>query len=410
MFDANFIANPYPTYQHMLASGRMHWMDFAGGAWLVPHYEDVMTLLRDPRLSTVRSDVFSRQFADEDRHHLHDFEEIVKLWLASLDGEEHLRLRRLLNKAFTPRMVEQMRPGIQQLTDELIDSFRDQGQVELMSQFAHLLPALVIGELLSVPSQDRHQFVHWSDDLAAFLSSPQSTIEMARRANDALAAMREYFRPIVAERRQHPGDDLISLLILAEEQGQTFTEEQLVAQCTLFLFAGHETTRNLIGNGMMALIDHPDQLELLCQNPDLLRSAIDEIVRYDSPVQLIPRVVTEDCELLGQPVQQGQVVQLLLAAANRDAAQFSDPDRFDITRGYKRPATFGFGAHFCIGMPLAMMEIEIAFTTLLRRLPNLRLAGTPERSPNFGLRGFRTLPLAFDSVTSSVPEEQMIAA
>jgi cytochrome P450 len=410
MFDANFIANPYPTYQQMLASGRLHWMDFAGGAWLVPHYDDVMTLLRDSRLTTVRSNVFSRQFAEEDRHYLYDFEEIVKLWLSGLDGEEHLRLRRLLNKAFTPRVVEQMRPRIQQLTNELIDDFYAQGQVELMSQFAHLLPALVIGELLDVPSQDRHRFVGWSDNLAAFLSSPRSTIEMARRANDALVAMREYFRPIVAERRAHPGDDLISLLILAEEQGRTFTEEQLLAQCTLFLFAGHETTRNLIGNGMLALIDHPEQLELLRRDPELLRGAIDEIARYDSPVQLIPRVVAEDFELFGQPLKQGQVVQLLLGAANRDAAQFPEPDRFDITRSYKRPASFGFGAHFCIGMPLAMLEIEISFGTLLRRLPKLRLDGPAERSPNFGLRGLHTLPLAFDTVTSALLEEQLVAA
>lgn len=409
MFDANFIANPYPAYRHMLANGRIHWLDFAGGAWLVPHYEDVMTLFRDARLSTARSNVFSRQFAEEDRHYLRDFDEITNLWLSGIDGEEHLRLRRLLNKAFTPRVIEAMRPRIQGLTNELIDTFSAQGEVELMDQFAHLLPALVIGQLLGVPREDRHLFIHWSDAIATFLSAPQATLEMGRAANDALAAMREYFRPILAERRQQPGDDLISLLIAAEEQGQVFTEDQLLAQCSLFLFAGHETTRNLIGNGMKALLDHPDQLELLRQNPDLLQSAIEEIARYDSPVQLVPRVVTEDLELFGQPLRRGQVVQLLLAAANRDAAQFPDPDRFDITRSYKRPASFGFGAHFCIGMPLAMLEIELAFSTLIQRLPNLRLAAEPERSPNFGLRGFRRLPLAFDTVHAAIADEMLIA-
>lgn len=408
MFDANFIANPYPTYQQMLAGGRVHWTDYVGGGWLVPHYEDVMTLFRDPRLTTIRGDVFSRQFSEEDRRYLNDFEEIVKLWLSSLGGEEHLRLRRLLNKAFTPRVIESMRPGIQRLTNELIDSFSGQGEVELMNAFAHPLPALVIGQLLGMPHEDRHQFIHWSDAIAAFLSAPKGTIELARGANDALVAMREYFRLIVAERRQNPGDDLISLMIEVEEQGRVFTEDQLLAQCTLFLFAGHETTRNLIGNGMMALLDNPDQLELLRQNPDLLQGAIEEIARYDSPVQLVPRVVTEDFELFGQQIKQGQVVQLLLAAANRDGAQYPDPDRFDITRSYKRPASFGFGAHLCIGMPLAMMEIEIAFSTLLRRLPNLRLSGPAERSPNFGLRGFHRLLLAFDPVKSSVPEEQPV--
>ncbi|MBV9789683.1 MAG: cytochrome P450 [Chloroflexi bacterium] len=410
MFDADFIANPYPTYQHMLATGRLHWMEAAGGAWLVPHYDDVMTLFRDSRLTTSRSDIFSWQFPEEDRHYLRDFSEITKLWLSGIDGEEHVRLRRLLNKAFTPGVVEAMRPQIQRLTDELIDTFYAQGEVELMRQFAHLLPALVIGQLLGVPREDRHLFVKWSDDLAAFLSSLSATLDMARRANDALASMREYFRPIVAERRQQPGEDLVSLMILSEEQGRTFTEDQLLAQCSLFLFAGHETTRNLIGNGMKALLDHPEQLELLRQNSDLLPSAIDEIVRYDSPVQMIPRVVGEDLELFGQQIKQSQVVQLLLGAANRDAAQFPEPDRFDITRSYKRPASFGFGAHFCIGMPLAMLEIEIAFNTLVRRLPNLRLAGPAERSPNFGLRGFHTLPLAFDPVQSPIEEERLALA
>lgn len=408
MFDANFIANPYPTYHHMLASGRLHWVDFAGGAWLVPHYADVMTLFRDSRLIPARADVFSRQFAEEDRHYLHDFEEIVKLWMSLKNGEEHLRLRRLLNKAFTPRVVEAMRPRIQRLTNELIDTFYAQGKVELMSQFAHPLPALVIGQLLGVPREDRSQLVQWSDDLGTFLGSAQATLDMARRANDSLVAMRDYFRPIVAERRQNPGDDLVSLLIAVEEQGAMFTEDQLLAHCALFLFAGHETTRNLIGNGMKALLDNPDQLKLLRQNPDQLPGAIDEIVRYDCPVQLIPRIAAEDCELFGQQVKQGQVIQLMLGSANRDGAEFPDPDRFDISRSYKRPASFGFGAHICIGMPLALLEIEIAITTLLQRLPNLRLAGPGERSPNVVLRGFHSLPLAFDTVQSMIEEELLV--
>ncbi|MBV9789681.1 MAG: cytochrome P450 [Chloroflexi bacterium] len=409
MFDANFIANPYPTYHQMQANGRLHWIDFAGGAWLVPHYDDVMAMFRDARFSGARADLFTQQFPEDQRRQLREFEEITRLWLAAMNGEEHLRLRRLLNKAFTPRVVEAMRPRIQRLTNELIDEFYAQGEVELMHQFAHPLPAIVIAQLLGVPREDRRQFVGWSDHLATFFSSPKATIEQGRAANDALVAMRNYFRPIVAQRRQQPCDDLISHMIAVEEQGDMFTEDQLLSQCTLFLFAGHETTRNLIGNGVKALLDHPEQLELLRQNPDLLQSAIDEIVRYDCPVQLIPRIVTEDLELFGQSLKQGQILQLMLGAANRDAAQFPEPDRFDITRSYKRPASFGFGAHFCIGMPLAMMEIEIAFGTLIRRLPNLRLAGPAERSPNVTLRGFHTLPLAFDTVQAAIEEEQLVA-
>jgi hypothetical protein len=396
MFDAAFIENPYPTYEHLRATGRIHWLEYGGGAWLVSHYDDVMALLRDPQLGTALSGGFSRQFPEHQRHYLDDFEATVKLWLSGMDGEEHLRLRRLLNTAFTPRVVEQMRPRIQRLTDQLIDTFCERGEVELMSEFAHPLPALVVAQLLGVPAEDRHQFVYWSDDIGAFFGSAKATIEQARAANDALASMREYFRPIVADRRAHPRDDLITRMIEVEEQGAMFTEDQLLAQCSLFLFAGHETTRNLIGNGMKALLDNPDQLELLREQPALIQSAIDEIVRYDCPIQLIPRVTTADLDLFGQPVQRGQIVQLALAAANRDAAQFPDPDGFDITRSAKRSTTFGFGAHICIGLPLAMMEIEIAFATLLRRLPSLRLAQPAVRVPSVALRAFQLLPLAFE--------------
>ena len=410
MFDANFIADPYPTYQQLLADGRIHWLDFGGGAWFIPHYADVMTLLRNPHLVTALSGAFSRHLPEADRHHLNDFEDTVKLWISGMNGDEHLRLRRLLNKAFTPRIIEAIRPQVQQLTDELIDTFYAQGEVELMSQFAHPLPALVIAQLLDVPPEDRDRFVHWSDAIGEFFGSPQITIPQARGASQALVAMREYFRPIVAERRRQPGEDLISLMIAVEEQGEMVTEDQLLAQCSLFLFGGHETTRNLIGNGMKALLDNPEQLELLRQNPQLIQGAVEEIVRYDIPIQFIPRLVDADLEVAGQQIKQGQIMQIVLAAANRDGAEFPDPDRFDITRSYKRSATFGFGPHICLGLPLAMMELEIAFNTLVRRLPNLRLAGAAERLPSVALRAFHVLPLAFDPAQSSVDETQTTAA
>ncbi|MBV9789682.1 MAG: cytochrome P450 [Chloroflexi bacterium] len=404
MFDANFIANPYPTYQQLLAGGRIHWLEAGGGSWFIPHYADVMTLLRNPHLVTALSGAFVRQLPEADRHELDDFEDTVKLWISGMNGDEHLRLRRLLNKAFIPRIIEAIRPQVQRLTDELIDEFSAQGEVELMRQFAHPLPAQVIAQLLDVPPEDRDRFIDWSDALGEFFGSLQITLPQARNANKALVAMREYFRPIVAERRRHPGEDLISLMIAVEEQGEMVTEDQLLAQCSLFLFAGHETTRNLIGNGMKALLDNPDQLALLRQNPHLLPSAIDEIVRYDIPIQLIPRLADADLEVAGQQIRQGQIVQIMLASANHDGAEFPEPDRFDITRSYKRTATFGFGPHICLGLPLAMLELEIAFSTLIRRLPNVRLAGPAERVPSVVLRAFHVLPLAFDSVQPSGEE------
>ncbi len=398
MFDAQFIANPYPTYQHLLASGRLHWIEKAGsGLWFVPHYDDVMAIFRDPRVSTIRA--ITRSYPPEERLKLREIEQIMGSWMVSLDGQEHLRLRRLLNKAFTPQVIESLRPGIQRLADELIDEVQEQDSFECMSRFAHPLPALVIAQMLGVPREDRSKFLAWSADMMAFFTGMRSSVDVAYTAQAALVAMRDYFRPIVAERRQQPGDDLISLMIGVEEQGDILTEDQLLAQCTLFLFAGHETTRNLIGNGLFTLLRHPEQYTLLQQNPGLIRGAIDEMVRYESPLQLTSRVATEVIELHDQTIQPGQVFQLLIGAANRDPAVFPDPDRFDITRANSRPASFGFGPHACIGMQLAYLEAEIAITTLLRRLPQLRLTtDTADWIANIAFRGLRSLPLAFDPV------------
>lgn len=400
MFDATFIANPYPTYQHLLANGQVHWIDYLGGAWLVPHYTDVHALLRDPRLSAERASMFAAQFPAEQRDELREMISSFELSLIFRDGERHLRQRRLLNKAFTPRMIENLRPDIQQLTDQLINTMlvesHDSGQIELMHQFAHPLPALVIAQMLGVPASDQHQFVRWSDDMAAFMGSANATLEMAHQAQDSMRALVNYFRTLIDERRVQPQDDFVSQLISAEEQGDVLSEAELVVQAVLLLTAGHETTRNLIGNGVQALLRHPEQLALLQRDPGLIRSAIDEMLRYDSPLQVITRIASEDFELHGAQIKRGQILALLVGAAHWDAAQFASPERFDITRTGTRPLAFGYGAHICLGMSLAYLEAEIALTTLLQRLPRLRLVNTtPDWSENFQLRGLRSLPLSF---------------
>lgn len=400
MFDATFIANPYPTYQYLLANGRVHWVDYMGGAWLVPHYDDVQTLLRDPRLSAERAAMFTAPFAPEERESLHEMTSAFTLSLVFTDGERHLRQRRLLNKAFTPRMIENLRPSIQRLADLLIDAMlveaKDSGQIELMSQFAHPLPALVIADLLGAPATDRHLFVGWSNDMATFMGSPNPTLEQAHQAQVSMRALMDYFRGLVEQRRAQPQDDFISELISAEEQGDVLSMTELLVQAVLLLTAGHETTRNLIGNGMQALLQHPEQLALLQRDPSLMRGALDEMLRYDSPLQSISRIATEDFELHGAAIKRGQIVLLLVGAAHWDATQFAQPERFDITRAGTRPLAFGHGAHICLGMPLAYLEGEIAVRTLLRRLPRLRLVNTtPDWSPNFMLRGLHSLPLSF---------------
>lgn len=401
MFDAGFIENPYPTYQHMLANGRAHWADMQGGAWLFTHYQDIAALLRDPRLSAERSGGYLQGFTPEQQESLQPFYRITLRWLVSMDGDPHLRLRRLLSKGFTPRTIESLRPDIQRLTDELLDQMivegRATGRVELMRAFAHQLPALVIADMLGVPREDQGKFVEWSDKLASFISDMSPTYETAMRGQQGLLAMVDYFRVIVAERRQRPANDLISLLIQVEEQGDVLTEDELIGQCVLFLFAGHETTRNLIGNGVLALLQHPEQYALLQREPELIKSAVDEMVRYNSPVQLAARTAREDFEFAGVEIKQGQMVMMLVGAANWDPEAFAQPERFDITRSGMRAMSFGHGAHICIGMALALLEAQIAITTLVQRLPNLQLVdATPDWSPNFVLRGLHRLPLAFD--------------
>ncbi|HEX6292595.1 MAG TPA: cytochrome P450 [Herpetosiphonaceae bacterium] len=401
MFDANFIANPYPAYQELLATGRIHWVEYLGGAWLVPHYDDVLTLLRDPRLSAERSGAYMQCFSDEERATLQPLQRCMDLWMVSMDGAPHMNIRRRLSKAFTPRTIDNLRPHIQTLTNTLIDRMIDQsggtGQIELMHQFAHPLPAMVIAQLLGVANEDQAKFVQWSDELAVFICSANPTYEEACLGQNAILSMIAYLEDVVAERRQHPGDDLISQLVNVEDHDDMLTVEEIFSQCVLFLFAGHETTRNLIGNGLQTLLHHPDQVALLRRNPSLIKGALEEMVRYECPVQLIARIAIEDMEIHGAQIKRGQTVAVVLGSANRDPEQFSDPDRFDITRIGSRPVSFGHGAHVCIGMALAYVEAGVALTTLLERLPNLRLVNaTPDWSPTFLFRSLRSLPLAFE--------------
>lgn len=401
MFDANFTNNPYPTYEALLEHSRIQYVDYLTGAWLMPHYDDALSLLRDPRLSADRSEAFIQQFPVEQRDQFRDLERFMAISLLFKDGSEHLWLRRLLGKAFTPRTIENLRPAISALTDQLIDQLiveqQAHGQVDIMHAFAHPLPAMVIAQLLGVPAADQPQFVRWSDDLAVFGGSAAATIEMAHRAQDAVRSMMAYFRTIVEDRRRAPQDDFVSLLVSAEEHGVGLSDEEMLAQCTLFLVAGHETTRNMIGNGLLTLLRHPDQLTLLYNQPTLIRRALDEIVRYESPVQAVARVAAEDFELYGQSIKRGQTVLLMIGAGNRDPQHFSDPQRFDITRDEGRPLSFGYGPHICIGMALAYLESEIALGKLLERLPNMELVDqTPQWIPSFLLRGLTQLPVRIE--------------
>jgi cytochrome P450 len=313
-----------------------------------------------------------------------------------VDPPDHTRLRGLVSKAFTPRMVERMSAQAQAIVDAALDEAARRGGLELVEDLAYPLPVTVIARLLGVPEEDWPRFREWSRVLAASLDPVAAAMQdEARQAESAAAdrAIQDYLADIVARRRGAPGDDLISALIAVEERGDVLGERELVVMLVLLLIAGHETTVNLIGNGILALLRNPAQLALLRSRPELLTVAVEELLRWDSPVQLTGRVVGETCELGGRTLRRGEFVLTLLGAANRDPAQFADPDRLDLTRDPNQHFSFGRGIHFCLGAPLARLEGRLAIGSLVRRFPDLRLDGEPVRSETITLRGLRRLPL-----------------
>lgn len=394
-FDPDFIDNPYPRYRQLLAGGPIHHIDLFGGAWAFPRHADVTALLRDPRLSARRSSALVDQFPEEEREEFGEFQRIFSMWMLFFDAPEHTRPRKVLSRAFAPEALRGIGAKIQKVVNELLDATEADGRMDFIRDFAHPLPAVVIAELLGVPAGDRGRFISWSDDIADFFGGTM-THEAARRAQRGLVALTDYFKASVEERRRRPGDDLISVLIQLEEQDCALTEEELCAQCAMLLFAGHETTRNLLGNGLLALLRHPEQLRLLRQDPMLARTAVDEFLRYDSPVQFGTRVAAQDLELYGREVKRGELLILLLGAANHDPLEFEEPHRLDITRKPNRHVSFGYGPHSCVGAYLARLEGEIAFNTLLGRLPEVGFGESPlVRASNFGFRGLKSLPISF---------------
>jgi cytochrome P450 len=300
---------------------------------------------------------------------------------------DHTRLRRLVSSSFTARRVQALRPRIAQMVQDLL--VRMEGEVDFIAAFAFPLPVNVIGELLGVPSADRAQFQSLVRDWTQVLEL--ITPEVLATADPAAATIRDYLAGLAAERRRTPGDDLISALVAAEEQ---LTEDELLTMAALLFAAGFETTTNLLGNGLVALLRNPDQLELLRHQPGLADAAVEELLRYDTPVQLLSRVAWDDVEIAGVPVEGGERIVAYLGAGNRDPERFTDPDRLDLTRSDNAPLSFGGGIHFCLGAPLARLEAQIAVPALLAHFPELALAGEPERRDSLAIRGYTRLPVS----------------
>jgi cytochrome P450 len=388
-------ANPYPVYRQLREQEPMYWSDLLEGRVLT-RYDDVVAVLKHPRMSADRRRARNRfvQAAMEAQQDAGPMS--MANTMLSSDPPEHTRLRGLVSKAFTPRVVENMRPRIQQIVDELLDGVRGKGGMDVIWDLAYPLPVIVIAEMLGVPPENRDTFKRWSDDIVATLGGPMVTPEVQERGRQAAIDMATYFQGVIEERRRDPRDDLVSLLIAAKEQDERLTEEEILATCILLLAAGNETTTNLIGNGMLALLRNPEQLALLRDDLSLADSAVEEFLRYDGPVQATGRVALEDIEIAGTTIAEGQIAMCMLAGANHDPAVFADPDALDITRADNKHVAFGYGIHFCLGAPLARAEGQIAFRALLERFPNPRLAADEvEWGGTFILRGLKKLPIAF---------------
>lgn len=396
LFTGEVLQNPYPTYTRLLEEGPIHYVEVAGkwAVWSVFSHAECASLAKDPRCSAKRAQQLLLPLPVSRQSEFKELARMFSLWMIFMDPPEHSRLRKLLNKGFSPAAVDALRSQMAAIVERTLGAVKPGDEIELLRDFANPMPVSVISEMMGIPEAQHGTFAEWSRAIGVFRGNPNRTVEEARAAQDALVAMTEFFRKTVADRRRNKGSDLISLLIDIEEEGEALTEEELYAQCIALLFAGHETTRNLIANGMYTLLQNPEQTAELRQNPEMIRSAVEELLRFESPVQFTARVLKEKMEVCGQPIPRGWSVLCMLGAANRDPKQFKEPNQLNLKRLNNQHLAFGAGPHFCIGNQLARLEGQVAIITLVNRFPKMKLVGPrPEWVDTFGLRGLKALPV-----------------
>ena len=413
-------ANPYPFYEQLREQDPIHW-DEELGFWVLTRYDDIAALYTDERFSRAQGLMRGFERLPENEKQIaqpvyHSFSKTVFY----ADPPYHTHLRGLMNPAFTPRQVELLRPYIQNTVNQLLDAAPTNRTMDVVHDLAYPLPVMVIAELIGLPPGDRARFKQWSDDLFAILGAMRKSPRLLERAAQSLAEMTDYIKHLARQRRDNLGDDLLSVLLQASEDDlpsnlphahtahhpsgelvreqeslSTLTETELVANINILLSTGHETTTHLIGNGLLALLQNRDQMEKLQRNHTLLEPAIEEMMRYDNPVQITYRSAIEDAEINGKLIRKGDLVNTIIGSANRDPHRYTEPNRFDITRDEGRHLGFGLGIHFCIGAPLVRLEAEIAFETILHRFPNIHLATDDlqwQEHPIF--RGLKSLPVS----------------
>ncbi|MFG2963152.1 MULTISPECIES: cytochrome P450 [unclassified Streptomyces] len=392
-WDPDFLADPYPSYAELRARGRVRYFE-PTQQWLVPHHADVSALLRDRRLGRT----YQHRFTHEDFGRTapppeHEpFHTLNDHGMLDLEPPDHTRIRRLVSKAFTPRTVERLRPYVTRLAGELVDELVEKGGGDLLTDVAEPLPVAVIAEMLGIPEADRAPLRPWSAEICGMYELNPSE-DTAARAVRASTEFSDYLRGLIAERRRHPGDDLISGLIAAHDEDDRLTEQEMISTAVLLLNAGHEATVNATVGGWYALFRNPAQLAALRADHSLIPTAIEELMRYDTPLQLFERWVLDEIEIDGTTIPRGAEIAMLFGSANHDPAVFQDPDRLDLTRRDNPHISFSAGIHYCIGAPLARIELAASMQALLERAPTLELAAEPKRKPNFVIRGLEGLPV-----------------
>ena len=403
LLDPQVLANPYPLYHRLRTEAPVHWDPYLH-AWVVTRYSDIVFVLHQ----------FSAKCAPTPEHlaamgmpELAPVAQCMTRQMLFMDAPAHTRLRGLASMAFTPAKVEALRSHIQEIVDNLMQPLMPAGHMDVIEDLAAPLPAIVTSEMLGVPTSDRDRLKKWSEDFAEVLGNFQHNPDRASKTLKCVEEMNDYFGAAIRRYRTHPREGLVHSLMTAEIDGDRLTEEEVIANCIVTMVGAQETTTNLIGNGVLSLLRNPNQLQRLREDPSLIPSGVEELLRYESPSQHTTRLATEDSNISGKHIRKGQAVIVVMGAGNRDPERFADPDQLDVGRRDNRHLAFGWASHFCFGAALARIEGQIAFDAIVTRLPNLRLAPGPLTwRENLGLRGLTALPVEFGEARISIDAER----